>query len=100
MNIPQTTLLEWARRLSHDIANAYDVANEMRVVAFAQPIVPAKAAQPAPTVCKPTLTDALCEARVALEHVMSLNDLHYTESVETYKLVETLRQLGAFVDGD
>ena len=52
------------------------------------------------TVCKPTLTDTLCEARVMLEHVEHLNDLHYDECVEVYKLVETLKQLGAFVDGD
>ena len=58
------------------------------------------APKPAPPVCKPTLTDALCEARVMLEHVEHLNDLHYDECVEVYKLVETLKQLGAFVDGD
>ena len=63
------------------------------------PIVP----KPTPPVCKPTLTDALCEARVMLDHINrtgSLDDLKYDECVEVYQLVETLRQLGAFVAGD
>ena len=58
------------------------------------------APKPAPPVCKPTLTDALCEARVALEHEDDINALSYNATIELYKLVEALKTLGAIVDGD